>query len=95
MKAVLKSISVIITILVLARFLALFSFVGPEFGFATKVGSFVPGWLLGIVGLIVNIWLSEGICELWKEIDFFRACAVLCAVVLLLDLFVMYIVAQI
>lgn len=95
LKISVKSVSVIITLLMIIRFISLLDLISFDFGVVGNIGRYIPGWYLGLIGSVMNFSLSKKISDTKFEFSFFRISAFFCAFVALLDLFLLYISSQI
>ena len=91
-------VSVMITLLVLIKFISLLDFISFDFGVVgdfCKIGWNIPGWLLGFMGCALDFYLSGEWLTYRTASVIFRAQAVFCLVVALLDLLTMYLISMI
>lgn len=54
LKMIAKIVSVIITLLVLVKFISLLDFICFDFGVVSYMGWYIPGWVLGFIGCVFN-----------------------------------------
>ena len=97
-KIIVKIVSVIITLLILIKFISLLDFITFDFGVTgdfCKIGWNIPGWILGFIGFGLDIWLYKKILTSKIANIIFRINAGFCLVVALLDLFIIYVSSQI
>lgn len=91
-------ISLLITLLILIKFISLLDFITFDFGVIgdfCKIGWNIPGWILGFIGFVIDICLYKKLLTYKFASIVFRINAVFCLVVALLDLFIMYVISQI
>ena len=95
LKIIVKSVSVIITLLILVKFISLLDFICFDFGIVGDLGWYIPGWVLGFIGCVLNFGICKKICVTKFELILFRISAWFCMFVALLDLFILYVISQI
>ncbi len=95
LRIIVKTVSVIVALLVLVKFMSLLDFIGFDFGLIGEIGWYIPGWILGFVGCVLNFSICKKICAAKLEFIVFRISAVFCLLVALFDLFVLYVMSQI
>ena len=95
LKIIVKSVSVIITLLILVKFISLLDFISFDFGVVGDMGWYIPGWVLGFIGCVLNFGICKKICGTKFELILFRISACFCMFVALLDLFILYVISQI
>lgn len=95
LKTTVKIVSVIITLLVLAKFISLLDFVSFDFGAVGRIGWYIPGWILGFAGGVLSFVICKEMCDTRFERIFFRISAFFCIFVALFDLFILYIISRI
>ena len=102
LKFIVKIVSVIISLLILIRLLSLLDFIGWWFSVVlypfraiTDFGWHICGWILGIVGCGLNIWIYKKLCVSKYELVSFRMSIFFCMFVALLDLLILGIISQI
>lgn len=97
-KIITLTVSLLITLLILIKFISLLDFIGFDFGVigdSCEIGWGIPGWLLGFIGCGLNVWLCKKVLTSKFANITFRTNAVLCLIVALLDLFILYVRSQI
>ncbi len=95
LKIIAKIVSVIITLLVLVRFISLLDFIGFDFGVIADMGWYIPGWVLGFIGCVLNFVIYKKIHCSKPELILSRISAFFCMIVALLDLFALYVISRI
>lgn len=102
LKIIAKIVSVIITLLVLIKLISLLSFIGSWFTVIffvfrgiSHIGWYIPGWILGFIGCVLNFGICKKICDTKFELILFRISAFFCMFVALFDLFILYVISQI
>ena len=55
LKIIAKIVSVIITLLILVKFISLLDFLSFDFGVVGDMGWYIPGWILGFIGCVLNL----------------------------------------
>ena len=95
LKIIAKSVSVIITLLILVKFISLLDFICFDFGVAGDLGWYISGRVLGFIGCVLNFGICKKICGTKFELILFRISACFCMFVALLDLLILYVISQI
>lgn len=91
-------VSLLITLLVLIKFISLLDFISFDFGAVgdfCEIGWNIQGWFLGFIGCGLYIWLYKKIPTPKLANIVFLINAVFCLVVALLDLFIMHVISPI
>lgn len=97
-KIIMVIVSSLITLLLLIKFISLLDFIGFDFGTIgvfCEIGWDIPGWILGLMGCGLNIWLFRKLLTSRFSNIIFRVNAVFCLIVALLDLAILYVSSQI